>query len=108
MPLEAELRHTHTPRQAVHLAGPFDPRPRMRRRMSSIAVPGRRLGRANSLKKVGDLSRTSQQLVRSKWRATHVVLKLKNDDGASKKIVGNSEQGSVVEASIYPASVFSF
>jgi hypothetical protein len=29
-----------------------------------------------------------------------VVVKLKNDDGASKKMVGNSEQGSVVEASI--------
>jgi hypothetical protein len=35
------------------------------------------------------------------------VVKLKNDDGASKKMVGNSKQGSVVEASIYAASDFS-
>jgi hypothetical protein len=48
----------------------------------------------------------AQRFVRSKWRATRVVVKLRNDDGASKKIVGNSKQGSVIEASISPASVF--
>ena len=35
-----------------------------------------------------------------------MVVKLKNDDGASKKMVGNSKQGSVVEASISAASDF--
>lgn len=35
-----------------------------------------------------------------------MVVKLKNDDGASKKMVGNSMQGSVVEASISAASDF--
>ncbi len=97
--------HTHTPRQALHLAGPFDPRPQMRRRMPSIAVPGRRLGRADGWRKVGDLYGRSQLLVRSRCRATRAVVKLRNDDGASKKMAGNSQQGSVVEASISPASV---
>jgi hypothetical protein len=61
--------------------------------MSSIAVPGRRLKRAKSCRKIGDLFRTSLVLVRSRWRATRVVVKLKNDDGATKKMVGKSEQG---------------